>query len=85
VPVRKVVVVIDECVIDGKTHEITLDLDTVLVQGFGVDGEAVVVNRDVVLTCPTTGRQFRATVPLPQDPGEVIAGARQRTSETKRG
>jgi hypothetical protein len=77
VPVKRVIVVIDKCIIDGLTHEIALDLDTVLIAGAADDGAGPVeVLRDAILTCPTTGRQFRATVPLPQSPGEVIAGVR---------
>jgi hypothetical protein len=35
------------------------------------------VERDVVLTCPTTGRNFRATIPLPETPGEMITNVTQ--------
>jgi hypothetical protein len=77
VPVKRVIVVIDRCVIDGLEHEIVLDLDTVLVQGVREFMPQGPVERDVVLTCPTTGRGFRATIPLPEAPGEMITNVTQ--------
>jgi hypothetical protein len=78
------VVVIDKCVIDGLAHDIVLDLDTVRIQTFGEpDGGAPVqVMREAILTCPTTGRQFRATVPLPQASDEIIAGIHEVSVKT---
>lgn len=76
-PVKQVIVVIDRCVIDGLEHEIVLDLNTVLVQGVREFTPLGPVERDVVLTCPTTGRNFRATLPLPETPGEIITDVTQ--------
>lgn len=75
--VKRVVVEIERCIVDGLPHEIVLDLETVLLQGMLEDLLPVSVERDVVLTCPTTGRTFLATIPLPQPPGEVIASVTQ--------
>lgn len=83
-PVTRVLVDIDRCVIDGLAHEITLNLETVLIQGYSADGgKPTQVMREVLLTCPTTGRQFKATVPLPQSTREIITGAREATTEAK--
>ena len=76
-PVKRIIVVIDRCLIDGLAHEIVLDLDTVLMQGMLEGAPAAQVERDVVLTCPATGRPFRATVSLPESEGEVITNVTQ--------
>lgn len=79
-PFRHVIVEIDRCAVDGLPHEILLDLDTVLVQGMLPNGPPIHVERDVVLTCPGTGRAFRATVSLPQQPDEMITSVNQATT-----
>ena len=76
-PVKRVIVVIDRCLIDGAAHEIVLDLDTVLIQGMREDAPAVQVEHDVVLTCPATGRTFRATIRLPESEREIITNVTQ--------
>lgn len=81
-PKRRVIIVVDKCVIDGLPHEILLDLETIRVQGMlPTEVPVLQVERDVVLTCPTTGRTFRATVQIPQPEGELITAVAQGQSK----
>ncbi len=80
-PKRRVVVVVDKCLIDGLSHEIMLSLDTIRVQGLlPNESSPLQVEREVVLTCPTTGRSFLATLQIPQPEGELIASIVQASS-----
>jgi len=73
-PKRRVIVVVDKCLIDGLSHEIMLSLDTVRIQGLlPNESSPPQIEREVVLTCPTTGRSFLATLQIPQPEGELIA------------
>jgi hypothetical protein len=75
-PERKVKVKVEKCVIDTEEHIFIVSARYSIVQGIR-PREQVATNMrewEVLFTCPGTGRQFKATICLPDAEQEEVEG-----------